>query len=409
MKLTRSVLAGVGLLATIVLAHAASVPLLSGPMDPGNQQGNINQAIAAVNAAVPGFGVLIQKNYIDNGGMFIAQRGTGATAGASTAGCVAASYSADRWCVDTNVSSGAGYSQVAAVSPALPGFKNMLKAYRNSGALTQKICLMQEIVSSRVIQLQGKPVIFSAYAQGLAGNTATAALSISLITGTGTDEGLGALRSAVGMTASPAVTPAFTGVATNAFAAATTSPTWVMGTGATWSRIYSQPLTVPTTATEAALLICNTPVGSSSGATDGIAVTGVQLEVADPNQTTPSAFVFNSYPRDVQDAQTYYYQYVETNGGYFCPGEVTATNVQDVVCTLPVPMQAAPVMAFTAGGFKYSGQGTPVAVSSPALSANSEANHQIVTITDAATMTAGFPAMLVGTNTTGKITFSADF
>lgn len=410
MKLRPILSACLGIIFAAV-AHAASVPPLTGPLDPSQQQANINQALAAVNQNVPGYGsVTGTKNYLDNGAFNMVQRGTAATAGASTAGCVALSYGADRWCVDTNVSSGAGYSQAITATPAPPpGFFRSLKVYRNSGALTQKICLMQEIETRRFVQIQGKQVIFSAYVQGLAGNTATAALTIQLTTGTSTDEGLGALRAAVGMTASPAITPALTGLASTAFAAGTGSPSWAVGTTAAWSRIYSAPVTVPATATEGAVEICTTPVGSSSGATDGFAITGIQLEIADPSQSIPSAYEFRPIANEAMQAQRFYYQYVETSGGYFCPGEVTATNVEDVLCALPVPMQAAPVMAFTAGGFKYSGQGTPVAVSAPALSTASEANNQIMTITDAATMTAGFPALLVGTGTSGKITFSADF
>lgn len=393
-------------------AFAASLPLFTGPQDPSQVGGNMNAVVQAVNAGAPGFGSLPAgtRNYLDNGAMFVAQRGTGVATGASTAGCVALSYSADRWCVDTNVTSGAGRSQVITSTPSPPpGFQNSTKVYRNSGALLQPICLMQEIEAARTVQLQGKPVIFSAYVQGLAGNTATAALSVSFLTGTTADEGLGALRSAVGMTASPAITPALTGLATNAFAAAPASPTWIPGTTAAWSRIYSQPLTIPVAAIEGVLTICTTPVGSSSGTTDGFAITGVQLEVADPGQLVPTAFEFLPNGLDQARAQRFYYQVVETNGGYIAPGIASATNVQTVTLQLPQPMQNLPIIAVTAGGLSYRDNGSALAISSLVVSSASIANNTVLTLTDAATQTVGHTAPLYGTNTTGKITLSADF
>src|SRR5262249_23642689 len=150
------------------------------------------------NAGLPGYSSgFSSKNYLDNGAAFVTQRGTAEATGSSTAGCAVTAYVADRWCIDTNVTSGAGFGQVKTSSPTPPlGFQNVINVYRKTGALTQPVCLMQEIESARFTQLQGKPVILSAYIAALAGAPTGMVVTGYLITGTGSNEGLGALRSA---------------------------------------------------------------------------------------------------------------------------------------------------------------------------------------------------------------------
>jgi len=339
-----------------VPALAATIPLLTGPQDPAALQSTLNAVITSINANTPGYGSLPgPKNYLDNGAMFVKQRGTAAVTGASTLGCAVLSYTADRWCVDTNVTSGVGKGQVITATPSPPpGFQNSVKIWRDSGALTQPVEFMQEIETARATQLQAKPVIASCYVQPLAGYTGTAAISMNLFTGTGADQGLGALQGAVGMTASPAITPAWTGVAANPLAAGAGSPSWVIGTTAAWSRVYSAPFIVPAAATEAAFAIGFTPVGSSSGTTDGMAITGCQLEVADATQTAPSAFDFQLPGGDLARAQRYYWQIsdpaatVEIDSSCF----VTAANTT-VKCGVYLPQQmwAAPVTFVTSVAF----------------------------------------------------------
>jgi hypothetical protein len=383
------------------LAFAASLPTIPGPYDPSNLGLYLNTVISEVNSNVPGFG---GRNYLDNGAAFVTQRGTGEATGSSTAGCAVTAYVADRWCIDTNVTSGAGFGQVVTSSPTPPvGFQNSIKVYRKTGALTQPVCLMQEIEGARFIQLQGKQVIISAWIAALAGAPAGMTVTGSLITGTVVDEGLGALRSAVGMTASPAITPALTGVAT---AAATLSavPT------ATFARFGSGQITVPVGAKEGVVVFCFTPGAETAGTTDGFAITGMQLEAVDPLQTAAGAFEVLPLAVDLQRAQRFYYQVVEVANVYVAPGIASATNVQTVTLPLPVPMSILPVMAFTAGGFSYRDNGSALAVSSPALTAGSLATTTgMLTITDSATQTVGHTAPLYGTTTTGKITLSADF
>lgn len=413
----RAYLLGLVLLAGASSAYAASVPLLQGPQDPSQMQAVINQTIQSMNAGVPGFSTLPggARNYLDNGSMITVQRGTADTTGGSTSGCAVNSYPVDRWCVDTNVTSGVGHGQSITSSPSPPaGFQKSVKVWRASGALTQPIEFMQEIETTRSTQLAGKPVIASCYVQPLATFSGTT-LTMNLITGTGTDEGLGALRSAVGMTASPAISPAMTGVAVNAMSAGAGSPSWAIGTAANWSRIYSAPLIVPTGTTEAAFAIGFAPVGSGSGATDGFAVTGCQLEVADPSQTVPSAFDFQAPAIELERAQRFFWQITDPAATVEVPSAcfVTAANTT-VKCGvwLPTQMQTAPVTAIstsTSFGIVVTA-GTAGTCTTLAATASSNTVNSIgVTCTTGGTIALGSATPLIGAGTAGTLNASADF
>jgi hypothetical protein len=417
MHVLRSFLAALLVLAA-PLAHAASLPAVNQQqLQMPSMGGDLQAYTNTLNANVPGFGSLYAgKNYLDNGAMFVKQRGTAEITGGTTSGCAVLSYVADRWCVDTNVTSGAGFGIVATSTPTPPpGFQNEIRFYRKTGALLQPVQLMQEIESARFTQLQGKMVIASCYVQPLAGFTATAAITMNLITGTGADEGLGALRSAVGMTASPAITPALTGVATTALTAGTGSPSFVLGTTATWSRIYSIPAVVPATATEGVFALGFTPVGSSSGTTDGIAVTGCMLEQADPNQTAPSAFEFQPPGYDLARAQRFYWQIADPAATVNIPSSCNVTTANTTVkcgVWLPVQMQTAPVTAIsTATSFGiWLTAGTAGTCTTLAASASSNTVNNIgVTCTTGGTIALGTGTNLIGAATAGTLNASADY
>lgn len=415
----RFLVSGLGLFLSAA-AHAAAVPMVQGPTEPPTLLGPLNSLVGSVNASVPGFGGNSDpgRNYLDNGAMTVVQRGTADTTGGSTAGCAVLSYPVDRWCVDTNVTSGVGHGQSITTSPSPPaGFQRSVKIWRASGALTQPIMLMQEIETARFLALQAKMVIGSCYVQPLAGYTGTAALSMSLITGTGTDEGLGALRSAVGMTASPAITPAFTGVAAGAMTAGAASPSWTIGTTAAWSRIYSAPFQVPAAATEGAFAIGFTPVGSSSGATDGIAITGCQLEAIDNSQVVPTSFEYFPVASQLARAQRIYYQITESATIWPIAG-CAAVDTTHTNCFVPFPvtMAAAPVLSF-ANGFASPtsttqatlGACSTLAAATTVTSTVASVTGALVNCTATTIPAAGIASFLYSNNGTGKIIASADF
>ena len=119
-------------------AFAAQIPLIAGPLDPANEQATLNGLVNTMNATLPSL-TAVPRNLLDNGAMTVNQRAATATA-ATTAGCVEASYSPDRWCADVNMAAGAGQLAVVTSSPTPPpGFINSATLVRNSGALGQPL------------------------------------------------------------------------------------------------------------------------------------------------------------------------------------------------------------------------------------------------------------------------------
>src|ERR1700758_118819 len=153
--------AALALLANV--AFAANVPQVTLQQSslPGDLP-DVNLAISNVNAAVNSQSMATFsnfRNYLDNGEFAVQQRGTAATAGGTTGAPV---YVPDRWAVSTNVTSGAGYGQVITSTPSpVTGSAQAFKVYRNSGALTQPVCAIQEIPTSESQDLQGQTVTLS--------------------------------------------------------------------------------------------------------------------------------------------------------------------------------------------------------------------------------------------------------
>ena len=403
--------------ATALLAGAAALFAANLPNIPNSPNfseasqiiGTLNYLLGQVNS-----GVTVQsmapvtnfRNLLDNGAMLVQQRGTGAATCATTSGIVALSYAADRWACDVNVTSGAGQLTVITATPSPPtGFSASMKLVRNSGALTQPQCAWHEVPTADVTAIQGQNVMFSTYLQALAGLAADNgnAATLVIITGTGTDQGLGGLRSAVGMTASPAITPAWTGLAT------LQTTTLAITTG--WVRYNGIPVNVPTTVTELAVGVCFTPTASGQSATDGIAFVGAQLEVIGAGATSPSPYENRPKGIEYSKALRYYYQFAETNGFSVAAGSCIASNTPKVPIPLPVVMDTTPVTAWTVGGFTLSIAGATATAGTGGAGADlaNGAVRGVINLAFTNTCTAGATVTLQGANTTGLLTVSADF
>ena len=344
------------------------------------------------------------RNLLDNGGMQVQQRGTGTrTCGTTTIPSTA--YSADRWGCNVNVTSGAGTLQVITTNlPAapLPAFNAAMVFYRTSGALAQPQCVMQEISTKRITPMQGQAVNLSFYAQGLALMLAEqTTLNAYLLTGTGSDEGLQTF------TASPAITPAFTGIASTLTTAFTITSSWAR---------YSTSFVVPATATEAAVALCWTPtVGGTAGVTDGFRFTGVQLEAG----AAPSAFEFRPFNDELGVAQAYYAQWADNLANTFtlpmtC-AETSSGATAACQLNLPVTMRVAPtavVATATSFGMTKVADGTAEACTTLAV-VSSANNPNSVKLTCAVSETAAVGTMHLGlyanTGAANTITVSADF
>lgn len=351
--------------------------------------------VSALQAALQASGT--PRNYLDNGGMFIDQQGTGIITGGQTS-ITALEFAGDRWFVDANVSSGASRGQITTSAPVPPaGFVNSMVVYRTSGALTQPVCTLQEIATGRATQLQGKTVVFSSYLQALAGLSSTAKqVSLYVITGTGSDQGLGTL------TASPAITPAWTGIAT---AGSVTVPTTT-----SWARYNTSSVVIPTTATEVGVEICFTPGATGSGTTDGFAFTGAQLEVVGSSGVVaPSTYNFLPAKDELLEAQTFFWQLNEPASGAGAPGFCQATSANTNTCSLDLPVVmrgTTPTIAIgTAGTFKVNIAGTATTFATPTAGVCSKYE---CTVTGANTNTNGQAEQLTGGGGTGVWTVSND-
>lgn len=391
-------------------AKATTLALFSGPncQEASQQLACMNQLILSINSAfgnVPSWANA--RNFIDNGSMAISQRGTGAaTCALNGAAITSAAYAADRWGCQVNVAVGAGQLTTITATPAPPpGFSNALKLVRNSGALLQPQCVYQEVPTYKATQLQGQQVIFSSYVQALAGlaadqGTATQTVNFLVITGTGSDQGLGT------WTASPALTPAWTGVATqvNTSIALPATPIWTR---------YSTTALIPTTATEIAVAICFTPTAAGAGTTDGFAFTGTQLEQG----AVVSPYEFRAPGAELAEAQRYFYRLTETAAiTPIATCSAVDTTHTNCLVQFPVTMRTVPTMTYAAGfasptSTTQATLGACSALASAATVASTAVNalNALVNCTATTIPAAGIASFLYGNGGTGTITASADF
>jgi hypothetical protein len=333
---------GVALLAGLLAVPAALaavpyIPSTSQYSEPSQIVATLNYLVQQINLAVTPQTMAqlsTPRNVLDNGGMFVSQRGTGAATCANNGSAIAsANYAADRWGCQVNVGSGAGQLTTITATPSPPtGFLNSSKLVRNSGALLQPQCVYQEVPQYKVLGLNTQNVVFSVNIQALAGLAAdqgstTQTANLVIITGTTADQGFGS------WTASPAITPAWAGVVTlvNTSIALPVTPAW---------NRYSTTALVPSGVNEIAVAICFTPTAAGSGATDGIAFTGAQLEVG----TVASAFEFRPPGGELAELQRYFTILTEPAAGVAVPvvGNSTSATAAAMSYRFPVTMRAAP-------------------------------------------------------------------
>jgi hypothetical protein len=321
-------------------------------------------------------------------------------------------YVADQWAAwggSTTVITGTQQTGAADIPVSYAASLRINKASGTGGTIPA--CVLQEISSADSTKFQSQTAEFDFHVKAGAGfSAAGSALNVSIVYGTGTDEGISKLAFAFNGGGGGSSTWAGQANAASNIAVPITT---------TWTR-YTVVAPIPATATELAVVICYTPVGNG-GATDWFEFTGAQL-VRNPSLTTAAgtsgallaanagnarSFARRPASQEMALQEAYYYLIPETNGAYLAAGMVSATNVEVGVLHLPVTMRAVPTCAFTAGGLKWNLAGTNTAVGT--LTCNSASTPSIVTIGDTVTATAGGAAFLNGSSTTGRIKVSARF
>jgi hypothetical protein len=195
-------------------------------------------------------------NAIINGGFDIWQRGTSITNSAS------AQYSADRWLNWMTGTVGVTVSrQATSDTTNLPNIQYCARVQRNSGQTdTSAIVIEYSAETADSIRFAGQTVTLSFYARAGSNFSATSnALTVSLATGTGTDQQLKNYTSQSNIVATTATLTT------------------------TWQR-FTYSATVGTSATEIGCQMYFTPTGTAS-TNDYFEITGVQLELGSRSTT----------------------------------------------------------------------------------------------------------------------------
>lgn len=303
---------------------------------PGSLTQTAPSTILVPGTAVAGSTFATPRNLLGNSQLLGTQvNGTNTVTCATTSAPTTAAISADRFECDANVGSGAGRTAIVTSSPTPPtGFTNVMKVFRTSGALTQPICVWQAVPTPQSTQLAGQTVTFSAQIAALAGLSADNGntMSMVIISGTGTDQGFNG-----SWTASPAITPAWTGIATVANVTQNVTTTFAR---------YSVTAALASTVTEVGVGLCFTPTATGAGATDGFAWTGAQLEKG------ASASVFEVKPRqaDIADNEQFIYA-INEGAATVTRAMCMASSTTLAICGLkfPVPMYKTPAMGYSTG------------------------------------------------------------
>ena len=253
------------------------------------------------------------RNYVINGDMRVAQRGTSAALPVNNS----STYTTlDRFCSFCLTGQTGTSSQVAS---GLTGFQYALRLQRTaSNTSTANIQTGQALETINSIPLAGQSVTFSFYAKAGA-NFSGSGVFIQFATGTGTDQSFANMTGSLWTGQSNLINFTTQAITT------------------TWTR-YTFTVSVASTATQIGFQLGYTPSGTA-GASDFVDITGVQIEQG--SVATP--FERRQYGQELALCQRYYNRDVLVAvGGGATP---TVTN-RTFYCSVnwPVAMRAAPTM-----------------------------------------------------------------
>ena len=265
----------------------------------------------------------------------------------------------DRWAYwsGTNTAMTVTQSNTAAALPQ--GYSQTFRMQRTASQTgVVQMCMAQEIESANVYQFQGTTaeLDFHAYTGANFSPAAPYNMTAYIVYGTGTDEGMSKL--AWGLNAGGGGSTAWAGQA-NATAAVIS-----LGGVSTAGR-YAAVAAIPATATELAVALCYTPVGTA-GTTDAIYFAGIQLTrnnaitayastTVGYNATT-APFALSSFDRRVQGLETlyqqrYYYQITESSTAIRVEGicAMSTSSIANCLINFPTTMRVAPTMTYATG------------------------------------------------------------
>jgi hypothetical protein len=275
--------------------------------------GNNGETLVADSAATTGLrysATPSASNPILNSAFQIAQRGT--------SGFTANGFTLDRWFINGAANMTLS-RQATSDTTNLPFIQYCARIARTAGSTsTVPRELTQSLESVNAIPFAGKTVTVSFYARAGANYSSTSnALSLTLVSGTGTDQNRGAT--------------AYTGEAYPASVTATLTTTW---------QRFSATGTVAATATELAIYNVSTPTGTA-GANDYYEVTGVQIDIG--SVALPFRTYSPTIAGELAACQRYYWR--STAGAAyqsFAAGQAGSTTLGFMQCANPVAMRVAP-------------------------------------------------------------------
>jgi hypothetical protein len=295
-------------------------------------------------------------------------------------------------------------------------FKSAFKMARTSGQTgVVQVCMAQEIESANSYAFAGQTAEIDFHATAGANfSAANSTVQATLISGTGVDQGLS--TAAFNFNAGGGGSSTWTGQVN----------TSVNVTINTASNRYTVAIPVPAAASELAVVLCFTPVGTA-GTNDYVAFSGIQLTrnsalttaagsagvALNPNDPRAKSFARRTQALETELQQRYYYQITDTAANTVPVTLCQATTTAAVVCPIqfPVTMRIAPTAtasATTAFGDTATA-GAPTACTAFAVVASSTSNSTgKVTCTTGATVTAGGSSQLVGAATSANVNFSAE-
>ena len=333
----------------------------------------------------------------------------------------------DRWGYWSGASTATTLSRtsVAADLPAALTYKYGFKLARTSGETgVVQVCMLQALETVNSLQFSGQTAEIDFHAT--AGATFTGANSVMtayLVSGTGTDES--AAKAAYTVNAGGGGTPGFTGgVATG-----------VNVTIGTVNQRYSVAIPVPSGATQVAVALCWTPVGTA-GANDYIAFSGIQLTRNSAltaaagtagvalNANDSRAKTFARRSQGLETLLQYRYTYIVAEGATLIPrfvGHATTAGAGDGAGRLvfpvvfPVTMRVAPTMTYAAGFAGFTTTAETTATNCSALAAATSITYVVSTqqamalcSLTSSTIAVGLSMTIADNNGSGKITASAE-
>lgn len=325
------------------------------------------------------------RNLLDGGDFTVNpfQRGTSQAADITNS----ATYGPDRWFFFGGASSALDWSSVA--DTTVPGFATSLKFQRKSGnADTTALNMAQILETADTVRTQGQFLCFSFYAASGA-NYSGGALTVKIVTGTGTNEGASSLVSGSWTSQANLLS------ATQAITSTMTRYQFVTTAA------------VGATITEAAVQITWTPSGTA-GTNDYVQLNGLQLEIVPSNATVASPFEHRDIQVELEICQRYCWVINEPAAAVVVgTGSMNSTTAAIIYMATPVQMRTAPTLTVTAGTFHCAPAGA-TASGTAAAGTTHTANAITITVSGITASTAGFGTPLVGAGGSGKIVASAD-